>query len=108
MFFFLIIDFITLLYPILLVNPCRILYYLIYNFSGNMEHWPALNKWKDLNYLVKLAGARLVPVEIGSSYADADWSQKLITLEEFINIHVVQESEKPTYLAQHQLFNQVN
>lgn len=75
--------------------------------TGNMEHWPALNKWKDLNYLVKLAGARLVPVEIGSSYADADWSQKLITLEEFINTHVVQEGEKPTYLAQHQLFNQI-
>lgn len=75
--------------------------------TGNMEHWPAINKWKDLNYLIKLAGARLVPVEIGSSYADADWSQKLITLEEFINIHVVQEGEKSTYLAQHQLFNQI-
>uniref|UniRef100_A0A2S2PPD3 JmjC domain-containing protein 5 n=1 Tax=Schizaphis graminum TaxID=13262 RepID=A0A2S2PPD3_SCHGA len=75
--------------------------------TGNMEHWPATNKWKDLNYFIKLAGARLVPVEIGSSYADADWSQKLMTLEEFININVVQESEKPTYLAQHQLFNQI-
>ncbi|XP_015379377.1 PREDICTED: lysine-specific demethylase 8 [Diuraphis noxia] len=75
--------------------------------TGHMEHWPALNKWRDLNYLVKLAGARLVPVEIGSSYADADWSQKLITLEEFINTHVVQEGEKPMYLAQHQLFNQI-
>lgn len=73
-----------------------------------MEHWPALKKWKDLNYLIKLAGARLVPVEIGSSYADAEWSQKLITLEEFINTRVVKENEKPTYLAQHQLFNQVN
>jgi len=48
-----------------------------------------------------------VPVEIGSSYADAEWSQKLITLEEFINTRIIQENEKPTYLAQHQLFNQV-
>lgn len=78
------------------------------NTAGSMEHWPALKKWKDLNYLIKLAGARLVPVEIGSSYADAEWSQKLITLEEFINTRVIQENEKPTYLAQHQLFNQVN
>lgn len=73
-----------------------------------MEHWPAINKWKDLNYFIKLAGSRLVPVEVGSSYADAEWSQKLITLEEFINTRVVQENEKPTYLAQHQLFNQVD
>lgn len=76
-------------------------------FIGNMEHWPALKKWKDLNYLIKLAGSRLIPVEIGSSYADADWSQKLITLEEFITTHVVKKNDKPTYLAQHQLFNQV-
>jgi len=73
-----------------------------------MKHWPALTKWQNLNYLVKLAGARLVPVEIGSSYDDAEWSQKLITLEEFINTRVVQINEKPSYLAQHQLFNQVS
>lgn len=79
-----------------------------YNIVGNMEHWPAMIKWKDLNYLIKLAGARLIPVEIGSSYADAEWSQKLITLEEFIKTRVIQENEKPTYLAQHQLFNQVD
>jgi lysine-specific demethylase 8 len=72
-----------------------------------MKHWPAISKWKDLNYLIKLAGARLVPVEIGSSYADAEWSQKLITLEEFIKNRIVQKNEKPAYLAQHQLFNQV-
>lgn len=72
-----------------------------------MEHWPALNKWKDLNYIVKLAGARLVPVEIGSSDAHTEWSQKLMTLEEFINTFVTQKNEKTMYLA-HQLFNQVN
>lgn len=72
-----------------------------------MEHWPAIGKWKDLNYLIKLAGPRLVPVEIGLSYTDAEWSQTLITLEEFINTRVVQNNKKPTYLAQHQLFNQV-
>lgn len=49
-----------------------------------------------------------MPVEIGSSYADAEWSQKLITLEEFINTRIIQEKEKPTYLAQHQIFNQVD
>lgn len=73
-----------------------------------MEHWPALGKWKDFNYLIKLAGPRLVPVEIGSSYTDVEWSQKLITLEEFINTRIFQNNVKPTYLAQHQLFNQVD
>ncbi|VVC33352.1 JmjC domain [Cinara cedri] len=75
--------------------------------TGNMEHWPALSKWEDLNYLIKLAGPRLVPVEIGSSYTDSEWSQKLITLEEFINTRILENNEKPTYLAQHQLFNQI-
>lgn len=90
----------------MIISSCAFFNQLDY-FTGSMGLWPAINKWKDLNYLIKLAGARLVPVEIGSSYADAEWSQKLITLEEFINTRVVQKNEKPTYLAQHQLFNQV-
>ncbi|XP_050531961.1 bifunctional peptidase and arginyl-hydroxylase JMJD5 [Daktulosphaira vitifoliae] len=75
--------------------------------TGAMSHWPAMKKWKDLNYIIKTAGCRTVPVEIGSSYADEDWSQTLITIEEFIKDKVINPNEKTTYLAQHQLFNQI-
>ncbi|XP_050428165.1 bifunctional peptidase and arginyl-hydroxylase JMJD5-like isoform X2 [Adelges cooleyi] len=75
--------------------------------TGGMLHWPALDKWNDLNYILRMAGSRTVPVEIGSSYADEDWSQTLITIEEFINNRVLHPKDKTTYLAQHQLFNQI-
>ena len=31
-----------------------------------LEHWPALNSWQDLNYLKRVAGQRVVPVEVGT------------------------------------------
>lgn len=72
-----------------------------------MNNWPALANWKDQNYFIKLAGFRTVAVELGSKYTDQDWTQKLMTIEEFIKSHIYQ-SEGPTgYLAQYQLFNQI-
>ncbi|XP_013196335.2 lysine-specific demethylase 8 isoform X2 [Amyelois transitella] len=32
--------------------------------SNGINHWPALNKWKDPEYFKKLAGPRTVPVEL--------------------------------------------
>lgn len=72
-----------------------------------INHWPALHKWKDQNYFIKLAGPRTVSIEIGSKYTDSDWTQKLITIEEFIDQYIY-ESHGPTgYLAQYQLFDQI-
>lgn len=51
---------------------------------------------------------RTVPIEIGSSYTEDDWSQQLLTLAEFIKGHVAKENDTVGYLAQHQLFEQVN
>lgn len=73
-----------------------------------MQHWNALKLWKDPKYLVKVAGVRTVPVEIGSRYTEEDWSQHLLTLADFIDSHLNKPSEKIGYLAQHQLFDQVN
>ncbi|PSN42183.1 Lysine-specific demethylase 8 [Blattella germanica] len=78
--------------------------------TGCMTHWPALEKWKNMNYLKKVAGARTVPVELGAHYVDPEWSQKLMTISEFIETHVLQESGDNNtvgYLAQHPLFEQV-
>ena len=41
-----------------------------------------------LSYLKLIAGSRTVPVELGSRYTDEDWSQKLMTLSEFIDRYV--------------------
>ncbi|MEQ2253915.1 Lysine-specific demethylase 8, partial [Ilyodon furcidens] len=82
--------------------------------EGIIDHWPALNKhpWS-IEYLRSVAGCRTVPVEVGSRYTDEDWSQTLLTVNEFIDKYIlnkVQVSENGYkavgYLAQHQLFDQ--
>lgn len=75
--------------------------------KGCMSHWPASTKWLDLNYLLDVAGNRTVPVEIGSHYTDEEWSQKLMTLKEFITKHYLSETGDVGYLAQHNLFDQI-
>ena len=74
---------------------------------GGIEHWPALRKWKDFNYIATVAGNRTIPVEVGSSYLNEDWSQTLVTLSEFIQGFLCDGAEKTGYLAQHELFDQV-
>ena len=78
--------------------------------EGAMEGWPALSTrpW-DLDYIKGLAGYRTVPIEIGSKYTADEWSQKLMTVREFIEKHIERPSPGvPTgYLAQHQLFDQI-
>uniref|UniRef100_A0A1A8EUV3 Lysine-specific demethylase 8 n=1 Tax=Nothobranchius korthausae TaxID=1143690 RepID=A0A1A8EUV3_9TELE len=83
--------------------------------EGIIDHWPALNNrpWS-LEYLRSVAGCRTVPVEVGSRYTDEDWSQTLLTVNEFIDKYILekvqdsQSGEKAVgYLAQHQLFDQI-
>lgn len=67
-----------------------------------------MTKWMDLNYLLNIAGNRTVPIEIGSHYVDENWSQKLMTLQDFIKNHFLSDCpDKRGYLAQHNLFDQV-
>ncbi|XP_068637498.1 lysine-specific demethylase JMJ30-like isoform X2 [Aristolochia californica] len=77
--------------------------------SDCMFHWPALTKWKDLEYLRRVAGDRTVPVEVGKNYLSANWKQELITFSQFLER--IQATEcylsGPTYLAQHPLFDQI-
>ena len=74
-----------------------------------VNHWPALSnrKWS-VNYIREKAGHRTVPIEIGARYTSEDWTQKLLTVNEFIDTFI--ENKKSTekgYLAQHQLFDQI-
>ncbi|KAF8982868.1 hypothetical protein BGZ46_000430 [Entomortierella lignicola] len=88
--------------------------------TGAIEHWPARERWTDLDTICRTAGPdRLVPIEIGSQYTDEQWTQKLVTMREFIEKYItldhgeVQDSTKEKeerqvgYLAQHDLFDQI-
>ena len=85
---------------------------------GAMSHWPACGgteegaarSWRNLSYLMRAAGPRLVPFEIGASYMTEGWSQSLMTLKKFIEDHIghgdgAASEKKPTaYLAQSRVF----
>ncbi|KAH0780567.1 hypothetical protein KY290_000165 [Solanum tuberosum] len=75
----------------------------------SMDHWPAKSKWNDMNYLRRVAGFRTVPVEVGKNYLCPEWKQELITFSEFLERTRSNDttSVETTYLAQHQLFDQI-
>ncbi|KAG8432988.1 hypothetical protein GDO86_017308 [Hymenochirus boettgeri] len=74
--------------------------------EGVIDHWPCIKKWS-LDYIQRVAGCRTVPVELGSRYTDAEWSQRLMTINEFIDKHILNKQSNIGYLAQHQLFEQI-
>ncbi|KAM5328551.1 bifunctional peptidase and arginyl-hydroxylase JMJD5 isoform 3-T3 [Glossophaga mutica] len=74
--------------------------------EGVADHWPCMKKWS-LEYIQEIAGCRTVPVEVGSRYTDEDWSQRLMTVSEFISRYILNEPRDIGYLAQHQLFDQI-
>uniref|UniRef100_A0A3Q3B844 Lysine-specific demethylase 8 n=1 Tax=Kryptolebias marmoratus TaxID=37003 RepID=A0A3Q3B844_KRYMA len=58
--------------------------------EGIIDHWPALsNHLWSIEYLRSVAGCRTVPVEVGSRYTDEDWSQTLLTVNEFIDRYIL-------------------
>ncbi len=82
--------------------------------DGMMSDWPCMSgdtRWST-RYLKKIAGARTVPVEIGSRYTDDSWTQKLMTVDAFVETFMRTGSGAAGapvgYLAQHNLLNQVS
>ncbi|CAL3965375.1 unnamed protein product [Diplocarpon coronariae] len=83
--------------------------------TGVLDHWPARHdrSWSNPNYLLSrtIGGRRLVPVELGRSYVDEGWGQKLIPFKDFMEQYILWESKPPRpvtgYLAQHNLFTQI-
>eukprot|EP00111_Clytia_hemisphaerica_P005621 TCONS_00016331-protein len=73
-----------------------------------MNHWPAMEgprKW-GIDYLRTVAGSRTVPVEIGDKYTSDNWTQTLMSVNDFIDKYIANRTNTG-YLAQHQLFDQV-
>jgi lysine-specific demethylase 8 len=77
--------------------------------KNGITHWPAFEKWRDVNYLTNLAGFRTVPIELGSKYDSENWSQGLFKFEEFLRLYFVEPNKdrEVAYLAQHDLFEQI-
>lgn len=81
---------------------------------------PALTRWADPRYLLSRVGeGRHVPVEIGTSYDDRAWTQRIVPFRNFLRqagffgaqlnedrADLCAELEGPMYLAQHSLFVQ--
>ena len=60
--------------------------------TSTLAHWPAIcdpnRSWNSPAYLLSraLGGRRLVPVEIGRSYVDDGWGQKIVPFGEFMGM----------------------
>lgn len=80
--------------------------------TGALDYWPAWDErpWKSPSYLLSktIGGRRLVPIELGRSYVDDGWGQKIIPFQQFMDRYILDPSSNGTgYLAQHDLFAQI-
>jgi len=48
-----------------------------------------------------------VPIELGKRYTDDNWTQKLMTIRDFIEKYIETDTNGVGYLAQYELFDQV-
>lgn len=90
-----------------------------------VDHWPALSTrpWssRDYWYHRTFGGRRLVPVEVGRSYTDEDWGQRIMEFGKFVDRYIWggEESARDEddsgedhagqtgYMAQHDLLAQI-
>ncbi|OJZ89907.1 hypothetical protein ASPFODRAFT_30748 [Aspergillus luchuensis CBS 106.47] len=79
-----------------------------------VNDWPAIStgSWASREFWMHrtFGGRRLVPVEIGRSYTDEDWGQRLMPFKDFVEKYLDRDRHSddagPTgYLAQHDLFS---
>ncbi|KAL4873898.1 hypothetical protein BDV12DRAFT_182199 [Aspergillus spectabilis] len=99
--------------------------------TNAVDHWPALStrSWASRDYWLDrtFGGRRLVPVEIGRSYTDEGWGQRIMEFKEFVEKHIwrnpsqsqlsttedhdhdleEQSTDQTGYLAQHDLLGQI-
>lgn len=76
--------------------------------TGQTDQWPCMsNRRWSLEYILRVAAFRQVPIELGSKYTEESWSQKFMQLIDFIDTHILQTDAEVGYLAQHNLFEQI-
>lgn len=92
--------------------------------EGCLHSWPAFVRWRTLGFLDKVAGHRLVPLELGASVGGSTWREEMMPLGDFLRQHLAAscefcsadaDAEEPpngdfeagvAYLAQHELLEQ--
>ncbi|KAJ5901643.1 hypothetical protein N7495_002171 [Penicillium taxi] len=90
--------------------------------TDDVKHWPAMSTrtWSSRDYwwARTFNGSRLVPVEVGRSYTDEEWGQKIMEFREFAERYLWHgqahnDTDASTgdgetgYLAQHDLLAQI-
>ncbi|KAJ1979443.1 hypothetical protein H4R35_001518 [Dimargaris xerosporica] len=95
--------------------------------TSALSHWPALSTrpWANLQYVQEAMGpSRLVPVEVGYQYTDAQWTQQFLRVDAFFRDYLTPSvradwsmvnngtitalpTSRPAYLAQHDLLAQM-
>ena len=80
--------------------------------TGALCSWPAMQtgSWSKPCYLLSKTfnGRRLVPIEIGRSYTDPDFSQAILPFKQFLTNYLLNPNAPSiSYLAQHDLFSQI-
>lgn len=92
--------------------------------TDSVEHWPALSTrpWTSREYWMDRTfdGRRLVPVEVGRSYTDEGWGQKIMQFDEFVDRFIWRDelvardgaeddddAGQTGYMAQHGLLSQI-
>lgn len=83
--------------------------------TNDVDHWPAMfgRDWSSRDYWLDrtFGGRRLVPVEVGRSYTDDEWGQRIIEFREFIDNYILKDdrdrAEQTGYMAQHDLLSQI-
>jgi hypothetical protein len=85
---------------------------------GAVRGWPALRKWRDLDWWARAVGHRFVPVEIGQHLGRGGWHEEALELADFMRDYVGASAREwgggaaaarapVAYLAQHGLFEQI-
>jgi hypothetical protein len=62
--------------------------------SGTMTAWPALERWRDPEYLLRVAGRRTVPVEVGAHFLDPALASPLVPFGAFLRGLLLDEEEE--------------
>ena len=74
---------------------------------------PCIKKWQDVAYFKERFGKRLIPLEVGKYDDVENWKEEIVPMETFIDEHLAPDILKKednnfvSYLAQHQLFEQI-
>lgn len=78
---------------------------------GAIGHWPAFSgphRWNSRAYLHKLLGHRTLPVEVGTTYLNEEWTVSLMLGSDYLANHLERSNlDQMAYLAQARLFDQI-